>query len=280
MSAPENTPLEQLVRPVGGNNAITACMLAVEFQTRWSDAQIAAMAALAPQFLSWGYVGRYVQRFQVHMGEASEQSRIDHQNSGHSFTAQPKDAATKLSFSEVAIRDQQLVLLCTKYNRWINLWADVEQVLKVVLPALAGAELSGATLEYVDVFKSIEGQTEFPVARILGESVYLPANASRNDGLWHSHNGFFSSAEASGFEHRLDNVNISRTGPHALQPEVENALTILTHHRYSKPQAGTVADAASLRRVFDIAHQANKVMLADIISPEAQAMISLWGTKA
>ena len=269
--------LSKLVAPANGDNAIVSVALLMEFDTPATEATIVDFSMKGAQFYQWGYLGSGVQKQVINFtnalgGATMDTSKSEQLMAGHSFTPRPKVPRTRL-FRDITLRDNQLVLMADQYSRWHRIWSEGEQMLKAVLPVLSPSmKLTSVTLEYVDQFRVRELGQAFPVAGVLNASPWVVGNALKVAGNWHSTHGYFGDASGSGFGQQLNNINV------ALSPVADvESLTILSQHRYMLP----VFDASSsdlldaLKTVFHSAHSANKSLMNEMLTTEAQQLVAL-----
>lgn len=269
--------LFQGLKPAGGDNAIEA----VAFAFHWNvggDGRppIDAVNQLLPQLEQLGFKKQEpIQTFTFTIAQGNAAPPISPsqtaQVSGTQFSG--LDAMGNL-LRRVMLRDNELVIILSKYSRWNAVLDVVNKVTALLFPVLFrhGWTPSSVALQYNDKF-TWTGQGSFPVARVLKKSAWVCDRVLEEAGAWHSHLGFFKDEHADVATPRLDNINAAVVWQDGLQH-----LTIVTTHRTTLRQDNLLKLdewKTHYPKILETAHTYNKKILKEMLSDDACALIGL-----
>lgn len=195
------------IQPVGGNHAIEAMAIGVEWATPpLDDAQIVSLQAvyeanadikaflptLAPMqaFVFQSVLGSNAQPGLEKITPPGFTTR----NGG--FDLQRFDTTGKVAWV-ASIRPEFISINCTAYDRWKNVKSQALAILRpFVESAIAnGAKINAIGLQYQDAFRLLDGISPATAEDIFRKNgKYLPLHLFDQPFLWHCHQGWFSKA--------------------------------------------------------------------------------------
>lgn len=183
---------------------------------------------------------------------------------GLMFSEFQNDGTAKWSLS---IKDNQLIVKCGKYTRWVDVWGTAKDFILFILNQLGKLEeikWEAAGLEYVDEFEVIGEENDW-VNQLFSESNdYLPKNIyNLNHQLWHCNQGWFSNIDD--ISQNLNNVDVSK-----LQKADSGniVIKIRTAHitRFHKKNTQFV-DTQLIEKYMNENHGSNKAIFKNLLTP-------------
>lgn len=211
------------------------------------------------------------QTVEVSLGGQDSGQAVSHSLSGYMFL---EPALDQSQIRSVSISRQNCIIVITDYSRWLEVWTQVQNYLKIVLEYVGSKRpLSVIGLQYTDKFNWRDDPDELDLAEVFSGEAYLPANALKQKGLWHSHHGFLESQEQPVPHKRLENVNVDVSevgGERVFQVTTSHRVTLNTPLWQSHLKNEQV-----VYEIFNRLHDANKIMLSKLFSPAVCEKINL-----
>jgi uncharacterized protein (TIGR04255 family) len=266
--------------PYAGSHAVQSAIFAVEWAEPLKTDAITAINKLATKFKNLGLSHlQHQQQFEIKLDELAQgvganvaHRQLPNQVLGGIVFARP--AGIGEITRSVSVSRQSCIITVPDYTRWVDVFADVENYLKIVLEEIAPARpLSAIGLQYIDVFNWKNDPSELKLRDIFSDKSYIPPNVFEQVGLWHLHHGFLVAQDTPVIYNRLDNVNVD-----ILQPAGERVIQIVGAHRANLAEPmwqSHMKNRSLMLEVFTSLHDANKVMLKKLLTDQVCAKIQL-----
>ena len=211
------------------------------------------------------------QTVEFSLGAQDSGQAISHGLSGYLFF---EPAVDQSHVRSVSISRQNCIIVITDYSRWIEVWAQVQNYLKIALEYVGPKRpLNVIGLQYTDKFNWRDDPDELDLTEVFSGDAYLPANALKQKGLWHSHHGFLEAQELPVPHNRLENVNVDVN-----EAGGERVFQVTTSHRVTLKTPlwqSHLKNEQVVYDIFDRLHDANKDMLSKLLTPGVCEKINL-----
>jgi len=173
-----------------------------------------------------------------------------------------------------AIHNKQFSYISTNYIRWADFRQRVDNIVGSVLStALESAYLDSLKIEYWDRFVFSGDIDKCRYGELLKESKYSPGFIGGQEGLFHSHVGFFADSGKS--LRRLVNLNLDAVDLRGTSGRTYRSVGIYTMVQDSFTHEGAPVNAAAALSTSDVMHDILKGILVDVISSTMADRISL-----
>lgn len=203
-------------------------------------------------------------------------------SNGYAFTKIQADGAVE---TELQLLRNAVVFRTNLYTRWAAVWDRARKYFSCSLEIYARrSALAQVSLNYLDKFVCYGSLQEARVATVLQpNSPYIAPRIFGASDLWHCHSGAFS--RANDRTKRLTTVNLDYlTETMATDGRERQTLSImailadmLNQPGYAPTQPPAERLISVVDEAFQALHQADKVILGSIISPEMARRIALEG---
>lgn len=174
----------------------------------------------------------------------------------------------------LTLQGNQINFSSFQYTRWSDIskeaYAILIEFINLVLPD-PGVSVLG--LQYLDEFIVSGDINSFRASMLFdANSKYLPTHFHDKMGPWHNHMGWFDEDVALQPNKILHNLNIN-----AAQQQEKIVVQVLGAHRYILPAPIINRKEATeaMENKFNILHNKNKMLLAELLSEGAQKDIHL-----
>lgn len=267
--------------PFAGDNSIQNVVFALEWAEPLTNSDLAAIYAYRedPKATLIRKTFPQVQQQRMVTINLDADSGAQHANAipnelgGINFT-RPSVTNIGAASRALIVSKSNCLAVVSEYTRWATVWAEVREWLSLITPKIADARpITTIGLQYTDVFLWKAAPSSFDLNSIFSQTTdFLPKNAFKTNGLWHSHHGYFARHEIPIQHDLLENVNVN-----VLENTGLRSIQILTSHKaiLTTPiwKSMEVMDALDL--MMPDLHSRNKAVLEDLLTPEVKAAIKL-----
>jgi uncharacterized protein (TIGR04255 family) len=164
--------------------------------------------------------------------------------------------------------------IVSDYSRWGAVWKEVREWFSLLAPKLAVTRgITTFGLQYTDVFLWKASPSTFSLSELFSEhSDYLPTNAFKASGLWHSHHGYFVNRDAPIKHDLLENINVN-----VLDNSGARSIQIITSHKAILASPVWTVDEvmSTLDHVMPDLHSRNKLLLDNLLLDGIKQKIQL-----
>lgn len=257
--------------PINSANAIDAVAFAIVFNREFNEKEQNKLLGLQkvfekdlPQFSQDMLVDTKI--------ESETVIKQDVKKSG--IRLQKIEADGKISWV-LHILSNQIIITCSSYDRWNNVWNNVDKYLKesVKLLDLADINVNAVVLQYIDKFTENNGK-KYNVKNVFNsETEYLTSNVKNIGKLWHVHQGWFE--DVPNKEKILHVLNLGT---------IDNSEKILTTIDHSlrlqfveKPKVAKkfFDKNKEYKKTFELLHEKNKNLLKSLLNKKQCEAIGL-----
>jgi uncharacterized protein (TIGR04255 family) len=198
------------------------------------------------------------------------------QTAGAEFTrhTSPDSLSNKFVLSKNSMRYEEY-----EYTRWANLSQQIEIFFSNTYDIFAHATyVNSVYVEYVDVFVCPTEYNDSVNFVIDPKSQYVASGANSDEGLWHTHSGFFESN--AGEIRRLHQINIDVSNAHmpdGLMRAIQ-VRTFVSDNLSESPEGNQKALTLSWVQIatrLSELHKATKEDFGQVLTPDAAIAISL-----
>jgi len=166
----------------------------------------------------------------------------------------------------VTLSRNNCMIVVPDYSRWEQVFSDVRQYLHIVLDEIAPIRpLLAIGLQYVDIFSWKDDPAELDLAQVFAADAYIPPNVFQQKGLWHLHHGYMEAHGEPLAHTRLENVNVD-----LFDTGGQRTIQITGSHRATLAAPlwqAHLKHEGEMLAMFGALHQANKRMLAKLLTP-------------
>ena len=257
----------EVLYPSAGDHSIQAAAFMVEWASPMGPDDLEKLAALQDQFAALGMHVR--KEAGTNLNVSPSGVMVQSTTLGIvEFLKNPTSSPTQPF--RIQLTPERCTIVFSEYSRWEKVWSDVQDWLKIILPAAVNLRaVRSCGLQYNDVFHWRDS-SPIDVGQALNkESKYLPTNVFSGSAAWHSHHGYFIELSA----HRiLENVNIQIAEDRGFP-----SIAIMTSHlaMFPVPVGNDAFD--KVKDVMPNLHIRNKDILVDVLSVPVQEKIKLKG---
>lgn len=262
------------LKPFGEQHAIKTMAFALEFI---SPLEVDAFLQLLSLHSEWqDFLPRKISQQALHVNldrviGAGGQPASKQELSGVIFDRIGPDGNVEWGLN---VSSERIVVACTKYTRWAEIWSQSRNLLEKVAPiCLSHQPIKSVGLQYTDEYIWNGEISDFRANLLFkADSLYLTPNVFNLENLWHCHHGYFVDFTDPIKYRRHDTLNID-----LLEQDKNMVVRIQTTHR-SLPDKVFV-DPKSLFENIDMymekMHDENKNLLSNLIVDEMLEKISL-----
>jgi uncharacterized protein (TIGR04255 family) len=171
------------------------------------------------------------------------------------------------------IQSQALFIVCGKYVRWDDVWAQTKNYLQLLSGWMNDhVKISGMALQYIDAFTvSFPRGEKGPLTDLFSSATkYIPSNINELTDAFHSHHGFFSKPDVDIPARLLTNINVN-----VVEVAFSYDVQIQTLHKLELEDViSAVDDGEVVERAFRFLHADNKSVVGDLLSGPVKEQIS------
>lgn len=263
--------------PANGSHALLETVFFAQFSPEVDVQQLGEQLEDVAEFLP---VKIPIQGFKIIVGTSGPEANAVIA-SGWEFSRVAPDGSVEWVFR---VTPEGLSVHCLAYTRWDEVWARASEILfKVLGKVPSDVGLTGIGMKVIDRFRFVGHNLEtYDLLRLAKRPNQLIADRAFSAGhRWHCHTGWFDMV-ASGEGplaplEVLNQLNID-AGPQ-MEPAGEKLFVMIDHNQVARNQAGPLVLGEGsdvwVSELMRQLHEANKKVLADIVTDEMARRINL-----
>lgn len=262
-----------LLRPFAQTHAVQSVALATEWQGELSDQTLLRVHTLAKKFEPLLPTVDLQKMMQISLTPAGLQAPQSFPALGAVVFQKTTDVGG-VSHQFVVGRTNSLLTI-NEYSRWDPALKMAMALYAEAIPIiLADKAINAIALQYTDIFTWKDDPDLLDLSQVFqANSQYLPPNALKQKGAWHSHHGFVAAASHVAEKDRLNNVNVN-----VMDVAGERTIQVTTVHRSTleKPlRLSTDSYLSIIESLQNKLHLDNKEMLSQLLSDAVSQKIKL-----
>lgn len=265
-------------KPHRPENAIVRVSFVCEFAIPLEDVELQSLYSLHSRFAEALPKASINHGLNLRMGAGNPQPQVVPGITSIAFEEYARTGELTQAFQA---HPAMLLFVNQRYTRWEDVWQQAQNFLIAALESIPAAPIQAFGLEYVDRFSAPASGGPPDITGLLNRnSQFLVPRVFAIPGLWHSHHGSLRDDGTSPCPHSNNaNINVDLVRePGAIDQFVVN---MVLRHRRVLPQSIPATEALGMLNDFmDGMHQADKMVMLDLLTDTAANEISLGGTNA